>query len=364
MTIDYLVEKYKSKPWHETSAGGGKLSWPINYIAYENVNEFNEIYNFARDNYTFCNATPSGAFPYGRRYKYYSRFIVCQTKVGFELCLATRQGCFRFILRNGKLPVDNNISGRKALMTIYDIAEQFNVKHVFEDNAVDSEEGQLEKKQIEPPLIKVVNEDYLGKEFDNCHHIDANSSYASRIAEVYKELKPMYDYIYSKRKENNGYFKHVLTNSIGCMQSKYCVDPSNGFKTKPYALSKFAKIAINGNNRYINNLLLKLVLSGRKPLLINTDGIWYQGDVYHDRDEGIELGEWKTDHSNCKLYIKSSGAYQFIENNKVNSVVRGYTQLDLIKDRQDWEWREIDKYPKICVYRFDIEKGVYKEWEE
>lgn len=360
MDLNYLLKNYQYGEWSYTP---NKKFWPINYITFDNYGEWNEIFQFAKEHYHYIKAAPSGSMPYNHKVRDVQRFCVVSKSTGFELLLMTLKGCFRFILMNGKLAKGNNITGRKALTEIYKLADEFNVKGVLKKHSVNSETGKQIKSEIESPLICTCNDDYIGQEFDNCHHIDANSAYASRISEEIPELRPMYEYAYDHRKENNDLYKHVLTNSIGCMQSEFCIDIDNGFKASPYQLAELSKIAINGNNRWIETMQMKLLLAGRKPLMINTDGIWYQGDVYHDRNEGHKLGQWKNDHTNCKLYIKTAGAYQYIEDNKVNTVLRGYTQLDRIKSRDEWSWHEIDN-AAVYTYKFDNDKGIIKNGEE
>ena len=58
----------------------------------------------------------------------------------------------------------------------------------------------------------------------------------------------------------------------------------------------------------------RLIANGDKILGHNTDGIWYQGPVYHGEGEGNDLGQWRNDYVDCRFRAKSSGAYEFIEN--------------------------------------------------
>ena len=79
---------------------------------------------------------------------------------------------------------------------------------------------------------------------------------------------------------------------------------------------------------------------------------------FHDDKEGTELGQWKHDHKDVKLYIKSAGAYQYIEEGKVKTVFRGISSLDYIKpDRDTWEWKEI-KNQGAVQFKFIEEKGI------
>ena len=89
--------------------------------------------------------------------------------------------------------------------------------------------------------------------------------------------------------------------------------------------------------------------NGRHLILTNVDGIWYTGDIYHGDGEGDKLGQWSNDHMNCTCRAKSAGAYEYIENGEYHAVVRGSTNLDKIKPRDQWVWGDIyneDAVPK------------------
>lgn len=355
-----------------------KTKFPQVFFNPSDIDLFNEIYQYLikpSDDNIFYKVEPgaSGSMPCNNMTRWHQRYTIIEKATSFELCLVTFEGCWRFIFMLGYRDEKNTVSGSKALKEIYRFAEKYGVLHVFQEHTVEKEEGLAIKDAIESSIVAVIKDEYIGEEFTNVHHMDLNSSYASQIVRKYPELRPMYDELYAKRKDNNDYYKHVLTNSIGAMQSPYCLDVNNVgtcFR-KPYQLAHFAKVAIDGNNDVIKKLIRMLEFTGRKPLLINTDGIWYQGKKYKDNDEGPKLMQWKHDHQYCDLYIKSPGAYQYRYTNTdgnviVKSVVRGQPALASVKpDRNTWEWREIDKYPsEVVTYKFEIGKGVVKEWSE
>ena len=200
-------------------------------------------------------------------------------------------------------------------------------------------------------------------ELDHVYHIDFRSSYASRICEAYPEFKPMYTEIFAMRKDNNGKYKHILTNSIGAWQSPYCVDYKSGYLTSMYQFANLSKTAINGTRAKIIDMIGKLRAAKCTPLLTNTDGIWYYSKhgPYHDENEGDELCNWHNDHVDCKFLMISEGAYQYVENGVCHSVVRGLCSLDAAKpDRTEWEFGDILHLGDFFTYKFDDEKGVIK----
>lgn len=364
MLLEDLETRYPHSEW---TLKPNKKKFPKTTFCLDQLDEFNEIYFLLRDTdeIRYIPPTDSGGMPYCFNVRDNHRYTVHQTKVAVEIILCHEYiGCYRWILKMGNLTEqDEVVRGSDALTEIINVAKRYEVYKTFTDNILTTDEGKQVKSEIESPIIDVDRESYIGHEFSNVHHLDFNSSYWSRIVEKHEELRPMIEYLYDKRHERDGYYKSVLTNSVGAMQSQYCYDITEEklWKRAPYQLASFAKEAINGNNDLVREYELKLLMNGRTPLMYNTDGIWYQGDLYEDERFGKGLGQIKNDHKNCRLYIKSAGAYQYIEDGKVNSVVRGHTSLDTIKpDRDTWLWREIDKFDEIDKYKFVKGQGVIR----
>lgn len=330
-------------------------------LAFTDMDEFNKVYKYCKENFMKVEPTKSGSMPYNNKVKLHSRYMIIQSKTKIELTIVCFQGCYRFIIGNKRDEEKNPVSGRKAVRAIYDKAKELNID--LAKYAVSSEEGAQIKTEIVSPAIQ----EYCipGRVYTNVHHLDLNSSYASRISEVYPELKPLFENMYSQRHNNDGYYKHVLTNSIGCWQSEFCVDIfSNRAQSKPYQFANLSKIAVNNTRALIETYIDKLNKAGRKVLLTNTDGIWYQGDIYTDENTGPNLCQWKNDHTNCKFIMKSRGAYQFVENNICKTVVRGTTLLDKEKAREDWTFGEIFNNIIMEYYAFDEAEGVVKYGKE
>ena len=211
------------------------------------------------------------------------------------------------------------------------------------------------KQTIEAPLIKMYEtHGETHKGLTNVHHIDFHNSYPAGLANTHPEFKPVVEYFYYLRKVYPEY-KAVLNYTIGYMQSL------KGGKNADWA--HLSRDAIKDNNDRILALTTELILSGRRVIGHNTDGIWYQGSVYHGPGEGFKLGEWENDHTNCRFRAKSDGSYEFIENGEYHAVVRGSTSKDEIEpDRSKWQWGDIYCLDKI-KFKFDSERGFYHEKE-
>lgn len=347
--------KYKHTGYHSKV---NKKLIPPNYLYLndEGVSEFNKILAYCKHYYEKAPATRSRGMCNTAKWRFLHRFTVMPGNQTFELVIVCLEGCFRFILKN-KPDSSNTVKGIKACREIYKKTDEYGID--FSQYAQGSEET---KKEIMPPHIAICAPGIEGKVINNCHHLDLNSAYASMLVKTYPELRDMYEDLYSHREDNNDYYKHVLTNSIGAWQSEFCVDYETRRKSKPYLFANLTKVAINGTRARIEELLYKLLKSGRIPLLTNTDGIWYEGDIYHDKDEGDDLGQWRNDHTNCKLLIKSKGAYQYVQDGKCVTVVRGTSNLDLVQEREDWELGAIMN-SKLAVEKYKYtDKGVEKVW--
>ena len=340
MELAKLLEGFKHKQF---SININKVNYEVNKLSMsvENVEWYNNVINSMKDlGFKKGETTDSGSVSVHDIGNFY---YIINKNHSIELIIKwIKGGIYRFVLGTQSKSKDNPISGTKALKILLNKAEEYGVLDVFESNRVSKDEGIELNNNNQRPIIGCL-EVFKGGVYHNVHHIDLNSSYASRISEKYPQLRPMYEDLYKLRKNDNNLYKHVLTNSIGAMHSKYCVDKDG--RRQPFAYAKFAQIAINGTNDKIKELTDTIINSDGLPLLYNTDGIWYQGPIIDGSSN--EFGGWKIDHKNCDLYIKSSGAYQYKEDGKVVSIVRGPTTLDAIKPREKWNWLEIKNYPVI-----------------
>lgn len=213
--------------------------------------------------------------------------------------------------------------------------------------------GKEVKEEIESPLIEMYlhsPENSVG--INNVHHIDFHSSYPAGLANTHPEFRPVLEEIYNGRHdpERSDINKAILNFSIGWMQS---YDPEHNRYAEWAHLSRDA---IHDNNVRIAELTVRLQATGHRILGYNTDGIWYQGEIYHGKGEGNNLGEWSNDHINCRFRSKSDGSYEFIENDVYYPVLRGLSTYDMIEpDRTKWQWGDIYKGINI-KYRYDSNK--------
>lgn len=315
---------------------------------------FNEVYFWCKENITNkIYRTRSGGISYTRdlfRLPCYD----CRVSRGcIEITLLIAEGMFRFQIRS-QIPDDREefrVFGSQAFREL---------KRLLKLDGVDLDDyvipnGPEVKKTIPSTYIQLRLPMIAGRTFEHCYHADWNSSFAAGLAHYHPEFAPTLNKIYDERKKRL-VNKSILTHSIGYMQSEPCCGAR---------WAHLSRDAIRYNNEIVEALSEKIIASGYYLLAWNTDGIWYQDlsgkGAYHDELEGTALGQWKTDHSDVKLRFKSAGCYEYIENGKYTPVVRGRTNLDLIRPRSQWQWGDIfTEVAAPILFQFDEERGVIK----
>lgn len=308
----------------------------------DGVTQFNEIYHFllkesAKKRIRKLNLTSSGGIATKRTFDpatdnligYRMGYIMTSSKV--DVILLT-DVCFRFQL--GITPQKKEDKHHAPSRKIFSQFKKELLKNGINLDDYAIKNGMEVKQQIPKPLIMVTSNDYIGKDkiFENVHHIDFKSSYAAGLVNTHPEFAPTIQTYFNKRFRYPSY-KLFLNIVIGYMQSRICC------KAKWAHLSRDA---IKDNIQRVEKLAYQVQNNNRQILLFNTDGFWYQGDIYHGDNEGNGLGQWYNDYVNCKFRMKSKGAYEFITpDGKYHPVVRGLTNFDTQKPREDWVWGDI-----------------------
>lgn len=300
--------------------------------------KFNKIYSWLNKQDLYqIKRTSSGGIKNGTHMKV-PAWDVRANKYCVEITLIMEGYAWRIQFRT-KTP--KQLSGRAAFTKFKRLLLKDGVD--LDDYVIDN--GPEVKEGIESYLVKCYHQFYIDKIFSNAHHIDFHSSFASGLANTHPEFKKTLLWLY-KNREKDEINKHILNFSIGFMQS------IQGCNARWAHLSKDA---IANNNKRVMELVEKLEKTGRKVLLLNTDGIWYDGPIYHGKGEGSGFCQWSNDHTNCKFRMASSGSYEFIENGEYFPVVRGIPN----DTKLDWKWGDI--YTKKAVpdiFTFTEGEGV------
>lgn len=334
-----------SKPTRKINA----LLIPVSLFTFKesDIEIFNQIYNFVyNSDFKTIQRTDKGTILSNNIYSM-PCYDIARGNNFIEITILSSIGFWRIQFRS-KLE-EKRLSGRACFTKL---------KKEFLKDGIDITKYYIEngleiKKQIEAAPIEVKHAPIINRTVKNAHHIDFHSSYPAGLANAYPELRPTLERLFVNRHKKQDY-KAILNLSIGFFQSKIF----------GYKLSHLTKAAIDDNNKRIKNLTSELEESGRLILAFNTDGIWYAGDVFHSSsgDEGEDLGQWSHDHTNCIIRFKSKGAYEFIENDKYTAVVRGHTNLDSVKPREEWDWGDIyNNEAEVIEYYFIEGEGIVKQ---
>lgn len=314
----------------------------------ESMKLFNNIYQdiINSDSIHKLVFTKSGGISIARDNLRLPAYGIKKNSYCIELIILVTEGMWRLQFR-ALLPEDDDgkkISGHEGFLKFREICKDFDID--LADYYVHN--GLEIKETITQPPVRMERESSKNKIFENVHHIDFHHSFPSGLANKHPEFRAPIQYVYNKRKETGDeIYKCILNFAIGYFQSKCW-----GAK-----LANLSKDAIDDNNSRIEHIAENLRNSDRVVLLYNTDGIWYQGDIYHDELEGEGLGQWSTDHKNCTFRMKSSGAYEYIEDGEYHPVVRGVP-----KDKSSkWTWGGIySKEAEVVMYKFIEGEGIIR----
>lgn len=307
-------------------------------ITSEGAKGFNKIYFYLKKQKLHkLERTPSGAIKTGPHVKR-PAWDIKVNHYCVELTVLLEGKAWRIQFRT-KLP--KGMSGKKA----FTVFKRMLLKDGVDLDKMAIENGPEVKKEIENYLVKEHHKFFLDKVYEKAHHIDFHSSFAGGLANTHPEFRKTLETIYENR-EKDEVNKNILNFSIGFMQSISGCDAR---------WAHLSKDAIADNNKRVQDIVKRLEESGRTVLLLNTDGVWYNGPLYHGEGEGQGLGQWENDHKNCRFRMASAGAYEFIENGVYHPVIRGIPN----DAKTEWKWGDIYKEKAIpSIFSFTEKGGV------
>lgn len=269
-----------------------------------------------------------------------------------ELLIIYQGRLYRFIYRPSLDTDEPEFTGLDALKIMRKECEYILRPFAISDN----EEIKKIKNKIPKLKISLTTNGQLlvDLELKNVAHIDINSAFPAGVVANHPEFKDFFTKHYNLR-HTDKIHKAVMNYAIGASQS---------LKIRGNRYPQLALDAITWTNRRLEELTESLRNKGYTVLAYNTDGIFYMKHpdqpLYTDRNEGTELGQWKTDGVFDLIRFKSAGSYEYIKNGKYHPVVRGSTTLDRIKSRDNWEWGDIYKAKEYAII---LENNQLKEIE-
>lgn len=328
---------------------------PVNAMLYsdDDVELFNKAYQYCRSEIgeSYFATTPSGGISTSVEHWRGPRWLIRNTTTLIELIVKDFDGCY-FRLQIGRarknLKQEGMISGRKAFLKFKEELQKDGV----DLNEFKIDNGEEVKASIPFPLIQIFVPP--GRTIENAHHLDLNSAYMAGIAQNFPEMRYTIERLYYGR-HDKPVNKDVLNYAQGCFQSRKIV--------RDLRHCHIAKAGIDWTQAHVLAKAQELEEAHRRVIGFNTDGIWYQGDIYDASDHGSRLGEWKHDHTNCKLRYKSRGCYEFIEDGKYTPVFRGTSTYEKVVPRSEWAWGDIFQ-GDVIKYQFIPGKGIVKIQED
>lgn len=339
-------------PHAEITRSPNQLLIPVTIFnsTIDGAKKFNAIYLSLLKDRTLSKIkrTPSGGICTDRASFFPPCWDVRYSYACVEMTVILIEGMWRFQFRYDVKKEQTGMVGKQAFTLFTGKFKSLTGKSIDEYWRSDGLEirKSVPKYRIEAsPIVRETNVIEEAQTFYPCHHIDFHNSFPAGLANTHPEFRSTIEYFYERRNEHPEY--------KGCLNSLIGIFWSTHHKSAGYA--QLAKDAISDNNARLSDITSRLEKSGRIPLLWNTDGVWYQGKPFHGRGEGSKLGEWENDHLNCKLRIKSRGAYEFIEKGVYTPVVRGVSK----EVSSQWKWGDIfgsDATP--ITFYFDEEKGL------
>ena len=250
------------------------------------------------------------------------------------ITVVTKEGCYKIVLGWFKDKKDKK-KGKTPSSRLIKACEDANID--MSSYATDYEEGKQAAETIHKPEVRTVEamKDKIYE--DNIHHLDFHKFYPSGIAMIHPEFKPVFEKL---AQEGD---KDALDIGTRFLASKYA----------DYSHAKLIKEGIDFMYKRFFEVYMELKNTNHKVLAFNTDGIWYQGDIFHGKYEGAGLGEWENDYTNVKkIRFKSAGlgAYEFIkEDNTYEPRYKGSSTYERVVPRENWVWGDIYKGSEISI---------------
>lgn len=188
-----------------------------------------------------------------------------------------------------------------------------------------------------------VNPRYIGFTIENTYSLDMNSAFLASMVEVYPQTKLWVDKYYNDKLAGITEIKQYDKIIIGWL--------NNPRMHRSHAWKKI----IDNVNKKIHKMRNIISNNGNIILLVNTDAIKFIGNYTYK--ESRDLGKFKYEWKNTKMYIKGIKSYAYLNEDKWKFKQAGYCKLDELKPRSEWTLEEFKSFDTIKVKRVRLMKN-------
>ena len=195
------------------------------------------------------------------------------------------------------------------------------------------------------------NESLTNMTIDNCYSLDRNSAFLASMLTVYPQTKPWVDKYYDDKlhperfggKDTAEYksFKQYDKIIVGWL------------KNARYNRSHAWKKIVSNSNEVVHKLRKTIEDAGHLVLVVNTDAVKFID--YYNYTGSKELGEFKYEWFDTKMYVKSVKSYAYLDNNKWKFKQAGDCKLDEIKPREEWTLEDFKRKETFLKSKITIE---------
>lgn len=202
-----------------------------------------------------------------------------------------------------------------------------------------------------------IDERYTNMTISNCYSLDRNNSFPASMMEVYPQTKPWVEKYYKERCEKKALYKEGKLSKQEWEQFRIYGSIFVGWLNNPrFYRSKAWKKIISNSNEKVHKLRKAIEANGNKVLLVNTDAVKFIGNFPYKENE--DLGGFKYEWKDTKMYIKGIKSYAYLDDNKWKFKQAGKTKLDRLKSRDEWTLEEFKNAETLMVSVIKInEKG-------
>lgn len=179
----------------------------------------------------------------------------------------------------------------------------------------------------ESAYYNYVDNRYTNITLDHCYSLDRNNSFMASMLEEYPQTKEWVERYYRERCMKKGQPDYDRFKVYGSIFVGWLNNPK-------YHRKKAWMRIVSNSNKKVHELRKAIEKAGCTILLVNTDAVKFIG--HYDYENNLELGGFKYEWMDTKMYIKAVKSYAYLDKGKWRFKQAGKCKLDFIKPREEW----------------------------